>query len=180
MVDEARLEETGTGRSPVSEGWYVLNLGDATRMTTDYFGGGIRLEGDDAAEFKEIGINCDVLMPGEPNCLYHRETVQENFLVLSGECLLVVEGQERLLRTWDFVHCPPGTTHVLVGAGDGPCSVLMIGVRNDDAGIVYPVDEAAARHGASADQETDQPREAYAKYSRPVPERPEWQGVPWA
>ena len=180
MVEEARLEESGSGLSPVSEGWFVLNLGDAARLTTDYFGDGIRLEGDGAAEFKEIGINCDVLMPGEPNCLYHRESVQENFLVLSGECLLIVEGQERELRAWDFVHCPPGTNHVLVGAGDGPCSILMIGVRGDDAQIVYPVDETAARHGASAEEETDQPREAYAKYSRPVPGRPEWKGVPWA
>jgi len=180
MVDEARIEETGSGRSPVSEGWFVLNLGDATRMTTDYFGGGIRLEGDGPAEFQEIGINCDVLMPGEPACLYHRESVQENFLVLSGECLLIVEGEERKLRTWDFVHCPPGTNHVFVGAGDGPCSLLMIGVRGDDVEIVYPVDEVAARHGASADKETDEARKAYSDYSRPVPERPEWKGVPWA
>jgi uncharacterized cupin superfamily protein len=180
MVEEARLEETGSGLSPVSEGWFVLNLGDATRLTMDYFGDGIRLEGDGPAEFKEIGINCDVLMPGEPNSLYHRESVQENFLILSGECLLIVEGQERMLRAWDFVHCPPGTSHVFVGAGDGPCSVLMIGVRGDDVKLVYPVDDVAARHGASAEKETDQPREAYAKYSRPNPGRPEWKGVPWA
>ncbi len=179
MVEEAHLEETESGLTPAGEGWFVLNLGEATRITTDYFGSGIRLEGDGPAEFKEIGINCDVLMPGEPSCLYHRESVQEDFLVLSGECLLIVEGQERKLRAWDFVHCPPGTNHVFVGAGDGPCSVLMIGVRRDDAEIVYPVDETAARHGASADEETDSPREAYAKYSRPVPGRPDWTGVPW-
>jgi uncharacterized cupin superfamily protein len=180
MVDEARLEETETGLTPEGEGWFVLNLGDATRMTTDYFGGGIRLEGDGPAEFKEIGVNVDVLNPGEPACLYHRESVQEDFLVLSGECLVIIEGQERKLRAWDFVHCPPGTNHVFVGAGDGPCSLLMIGVRGDHVELVYPVDETAARHGASADEETDEPREAYAKYSRPVFGRPDWTGVPWA
>ncbi len=180
MVEEARLEQTESGLTPAGEGWFVLNLGDATRLTTDYFGGGIRLEGDGPAEFREIGINVDVLQPGDPACLYHRESVQEDFLVLSGECLLIVEGQERKLRAWDFVHCPPGVNHVFVGAGDGPCSLLMIGVRKEDAEIVYPVDEVATRHGASADEETDSPREAYAKYSRPEPARPDWDGVPWA
>jgi uncharacterized cupin superfamily protein len=180
MVEEAHLEKTETGLNAGSEGWFVLNLGDATRMTTDYFGGGIRLEGDGPAEFQEIGVNVDVLNPGEPACLYHRESVQEDFLVLSGECLVIVEGEERKLRAWDFVHCPPGTNHVFVGAGDGPCSLLMIGVRKEGAEIVYPVDEVAARHGASADEETESPREAYAKYSRPVLGHPDWAGVPWA
>ena len=30
--------------------------------------------------------------------------------VVSGEAALVVEGEERHLRAWDFVHCPPGTS----------------------------------------------------------------------
>jgi uncharacterized cupin superfamily protein len=179
MVEEARLAQTEFGTQAATEGWFVLNLGDAKRMVHDYFGSGIALTAD-PADFKEIGVNVDVLQPGEPGCYYHRENVQEGFLVLSGECLLIVEGQERPLRTWDFFHCPPGTNHVLVGAGDGPCSILMLGVRGDHVEITYPVDETAARHGASSDKTTDSPREAYAKHSRPEPGRPDWSGVPWA
>ena len=179
MVEEARLEQTESGVQAVTEGWFVLNLGDATRMAHDYFGSGIRLA-DGPAQFEEIGVNVDVLQPGEPSCYYHRENVQEGFLVLSGECLLIVEGQERTLRTWDFFHCPAGTNHVLVGAGNGPCSVLMLGVRGEHVEITYPVDETAMRHGASAEAETDSPREAYAKHARPVLARPDWSGVPWA
>ena len=67
-----------------------------------------------------------MLGPGEPIGMYHWETDQEDFLVLSGEALLIVEGQERPLRQWDFVHCPPKTEHMIVGAGDGPCVVLAI------------------------------------------------------
>jgi uncharacterized cupin superfamily protein len=179
MVEEARLEQTESGLQAATEGWFVLNLGDARRMTHDYFGSGIQFT-DRAAAFKEIGVNVDVLQPGEPGCYYHRENVQEGFLVLSGECLLIVEGQERPLRTWDFFHCPPGTNHVLVGAGDGPCSILMLGTRGDHVEITYPADDVAARHGASADETTDSPREAYAKHNPPVPGRPDWSGVPWA
>ena len=108
MVEEARLEQTEFGTQAASEGWFVLNLGDAKRIVHDYFGSGIALTAD-PADFKEIGVNVDVLQPGEPGCYYHRENVQEGFLVLSGECLLIVEGQERPLRTWDFFralsHC---------------------------------------------------------------------------
>ena len=93
-------------------------------------------------------------MPGEPNCLYHSESQQEAFLVLSGEGKLLVEGEERPIRQWDFVHCPAGTEHVFVGAGDGPCAILMIGARTPDEQLLYPVSELAARYGASAEEET--------------------------
>ena len=79
-----------------------------------------------------IGINIQVLQPGEPNCMYHGETGQEDFLVLSGECLLLIEGEERPLKQWDFVHSPPWTEHVFVGAGDGPCVILMVGARPEN------------------------------------------------
>ena len=81
------------------------------------------------APFRDLGVNVRVLWPGDANALYHHEDAQEGFLVLSGECLLIVEEQERPLRQWDYFHCPPGTRHVIVGAGKGPCVVLMIGVR---------------------------------------------------
>jgi len=106
-----------------------------------------------------------VLKPGQPNCMYHGEDAQEDFLVLSGECLLPVEGAERRLRAWDFVHWPPWTEHVFVGAGTGPCVVLMVGERRLGSGIRYPVSELARRHGAGVERETDSPKEAYARFA---------------
>jgi uncharacterized cupin superfamily protein len=111
-----------------------------------------------------VGINLAVLEPGQPNCMYHREDEQEDFLVLSGRCLVLVEGEERELRAWDFVHCPAWTDHVFVGAGDEPCAILMIGTRTPDAGVVYPESELAKRHGAGVERETDSPDEAYSRF----------------
>ena len=96
--------------------------------------------------------------------VYHAESTQEAFLVLSGECLAVIDGQERTLRAWDFVHCPAGTPHVFVGAGEGPCAILMVGARGADQTITYPAEELAARHGASAAHDTDSAAEAYAEW----------------
>ena len=109
-----------------------------------------------------------ILAPGKPHCLYHREPVQEDFLVLHGECIAIVDGEETALGQWDFVHCPAGVDHVFVGAGDGPCAVLMIGSRRKDEAF-YPVNDVAAKYGASAAQDTGRPREAYA----------EWRKIPW-
>ena len=119
--------------------------------------------------FSQLGINLNVLPPGKPMAMYHRETDQENFLVLSGECLLIAEDEERPLRAWDFVHCPAGTNHVIVGAGDRPAVVLAVGARSADGGIVYPASLVAQRLGAGVDHETSDPAEAYAQYSRPEP-----------
>jgi uncharacterized cupin superfamily protein len=98
--------------------------------------------------------------------MYHRENEQEDFLVLSGECVLVIEGEERPLRAWDFVHCPAGTDHVIVGAGEAPALVLAVGARSGGGGLVYPVSEAAKRHGAGVERETSDPAEAYARFSK--------------
>ena len=99
--------------------------------------------------------------------MYHWEADQEDFLVLSGEALLIVEGQERALRQWDFVHCPPETRHIILGAGEGPCAVLAIGAREhideDCNGGAYTVDEVARRHGAGVDEQTSDARVAYAR-----------------
>ena len=120
-------------------------------------------------------------MPGEPNCLYHSESQQEAFLVLSGEGKLLVEGEERPIRQWDFVHCPAGTEHVFVGAGDGPCAILMIGARTPDEQLLYPVSELAARYGASADGGDAYGNEAYARFEQPRHEKPAyWDRLPWA
>ena len=94
------------------------------------------------ARFPQVGIRLKALWPGEPNGMYHSEEAQEDFLVLAGECLLLIEGEERPLRAWDFVHCPAGTEHIFIGAGDGPCLILMVGARGDEVPIRYPVSES--------------------------------------
>lgn len=166
MVDEAPLEPTEIGGLvPKGAGWFVVNAKDARWIEHEKFGSGTTFEGE--PEFKEVGINISVVDPGQPLCLYHRETAQEDFLVLSGECLLLVEGKERPLKAWDFVHCPPETDHVFVGAGDGPCAILAVGSRAHDD-LVYPVSELAARYGASVEQETTSGKKAYAPFGRSV------------
>ena len=164
MVQEAPLEQTESGLVPKGEGWFVVNAKEARWYEHDAFGSWTRFEGE--TRFKEIGVNIGVLAPGEPSCMYHGEAVEEDFLVLSGECLLLVEGQERKLRAWDFVHCAPWTEHVFVGAGDGPCAILALGGRYKE-GIIYPASELALKHAAGVEQETPNPEEAYARFGRP-------------
>jgi len=158
VVPEAPLEHVGRGLAPAGEGWFVLNVRDARWLEGDY-GAYTRFEGE--LRWPQLGFNIGVLQPGQPACLYHREEDQEDFLVLSGECLLLVEGEERRLRQWDFVHCPPWTEHVFVGAGAGPCAILAVGARTSRK-VVYPVSELAQRYGASAAAETDDPKIGYA------------------
>jgi len=163
-MQEARLVETEVGLVPEAEGWFVVNAREARWWHTDDLGRACTFEGDGEARFREYGINIQVLQPGQPNCMYHGEDGQEDFLVLSGECLLLVEGEERRLRAWDFVHCPPWTQHVFVGAGSKPCAILMVGSRGPGAGVRYAVAEVALRHGAGVEEETTEPREAYARF----------------
>jgi uncharacterized cupin superfamily protein len=160
VVPEAPLAQSGNGLAPAGAGWFVLNARDA-RWRNSPFGAYTTFEGAGDAKFTQVGFGIGVLQPGQPNCRYHREDMQEDFLVVSGECLLLVEEQERRLKAWDFVHCPPGTDHVFVGAGDGPCVVIAVGARPTKA-IVYPESELARRYGAGVQKETSDPREAYA------------------
>jgi uncharacterized cupin superfamily protein len=159
-IPEARIEETPAGRVACGTGWFVLSLIGARGFATEGHGVFCPFESPDA-DFEDFGLNVHVLAPGERSALYHAETVQEGFLVLAGECVAVVEDQERPLRAWDYLHCPAGTSHALIGAGDGPCAILMVGARAADAAIHYPVSEAAARHGLATPVATDVPREAY-------------------
>ncbi|MEK6250975.1 MAG: cupin domain-containing protein [Actinomycetota bacterium] len=165
MVDETPLKRTDHGLVPEAEGWFVVNARDARWLDDGALGVYTPFAGD--ARFPKVGINLAVLEPGQPGSMYHREDEQEDFLVLAGKCLLLIEEQERELRAWDFVHCPAWTDHVFVGAGDGPCAILMIGSRTPDAGVVYPESDLARRHGAGVEQETDSADEAY----RPYPKR---------
>jgi uncharacterized cupin superfamily protein len=168
VVPEAKLERSDGGLAATGEGWFVVNARDARWFEVEEFGQWTRLgEGDGEAKFKQVGVNIGVLWPGKPSSMYHREDNQEDFLVLAGECILIVEGEERPLKQWDFVHCPAWTDHVFVGAGDGPCAVLALGARVSHD-IVYPVDEVAAKYGASVEEETPDARQAYAHVDPPV------------
>jgi len=164
VVVEAQLVETELGLAPKGDGWFVLNARDAQwwrrRVTVCDF------EGEHRSP--QLGINLTLLEPGEPMTMYHWEADQEDFLVLAGEALLVIEGAERRLRQWDFVHCPPGTNHAIIGAGTCRCLVLATGARdNRSKGQEwgrYTVDATALRHGAGVQRETTEGSEAYARF----------------
>ncbi len=165
-MPEAPMEKTENGHKPTGPGWYILNAADSRWTTHDKFGVSNRFEGE---RWPHLGLHLHILEPGQPACYYHRESMQEGFLVLSGEALVVIEGEERPLRAWDYVHCPAGTDHVFVGAGSGPCTILMIGARDPEMSLHYPVHEVPGKYGACAAQPTDNPREAYADITRPRP-----------
>jgi uncharacterized cupin superfamily protein len=170
MASEARLEQTGDGLVPEGEGWFVLNAREARWVHAEGRGAHVPFEGD--TPFPQVGIRIFALEPGEPMGMYHWEADQEDFLVLSGEALLLVEGEERPLEQWDFVHCPPDTKHIIVGAGDGPCVVVAVGSRENQQGAGwggYTVDETALRHGAGVERETTDVGEAYARVPRRTP-----------
>ena len=184
-MPEAPLEDLGSGLAPSGEGWFVVNVRDAQWLTSE--DGEKQPTGSECGFesqefwFRQLGVRIHVLPPGQSNGLYHGESAQEDFLVLSGECVLLVEGEERRLRAWDFFHSPPWTEHIFVGAGDEPCVVVMVGARTEDEQIRYPVSELAARHGASAKEETGDPREAYVEFEPSRRERPSyWDRLPWA
>ena len=165
MVPEAPIESTEHGLVPKGDGWFVLNARDAVWRGQQGRGIYSRFEGE--PEFSQLGIHLVAMEPGEPMSMYHWEADQEDFLVLGGEALLIIEGEERSLRQWDFVHCPPEAKHTIVGAGDSTCLVLAVGAREKTRGPDwggYSVDEAALRHGAGVEQETSDPAEAYAQY----------------
>jgi uncharacterized cupin superfamily protein len=170
MVPESKLEETEHGLAPRSEGWFVLNMRDAEWRHVDGRGA-VCVVGDDfegERQFEQLGVNPFVLRPGEAMSIYHWEADQEDFLVVSGEAVLIIEGEERQLRAWDFVHCPPNTKHVIIGAGSGPCLVIAIGARERDC-FGYTVDEVAKRHGVSVEEDTTDPEVAYAPFPRREP-----------
>ena len=172
MVPEAQLEETEAGLRPSGDGWFVLNARDAVWRESEGRGYSTVFEGE--PEFSQLGIQLATLGPGEPLSMYHWEADQEDFLILSGEGLLLIEGEERPLRAWDFVHCPAGAKHTILGAGEGRCVVLAVGARDESTGPDwggYTVDEAAIRHGAGVEQETTKPAEAYARFPDRQPTR---------
>jgi len=189
--EEARLEAVGSGLAPVGRGWSVVNVAEAAWVRNDAFGGRCVFEASERVlqerpdlaprHFDQLGFTLAVLEPGKPTGMYHAESGQEDFLVLAGECLLLIEEEERPLRAWDFVHCPPGTRHTFVGNGEGPCVIFMTGARREDGTIVYPVWETARARGAGVDTETPRPSEAYAPFPSWRLGRPAaWADLPWA
>jgi uncharacterized cupin superfamily protein len=173
MTEEARLVRTENGLVPEGDGWFVVNAREARWWDSQVFDRYCTFQGD--VHFPELGFNISVLLPGRPGCMYHGEELQEDFLVVAGECLLVVEGEERRLRAWDFFHCPAWTEHVMVGAGDGPCVVVAVGARKPDSKVRYPRNEVAEAHGASVLEATETGKEAYARFPEPE-ERPYREG----
>jgi uncharacterized cupin superfamily protein len=189
-MDEARLEDVGSGLAPVSPGWFVVNAGDAAWVRNEAFGGRCVFEstprvlaerpGVEPQFFAETGFTLAVLEPGKPSGMYHAENTQEDFLVLSGTCTLIVEEETRELRAFDFVHLPPGTRHTFVGTGDGPCAIFMTGARREGDTIVYPRSETALEREAGVEAETPSPAEAYARFPHWQVGRPDtWDRLPW-
>jgi uncharacterized cupin superfamily protein len=190
-MGEARMEDVGSGLTPTSPGWFVVNTADAAWIRNDAFGGRCTFESTgrvlagrpdlEPQHFRDTGFTLAVLEPGKPSGMYHAESLQEDFLVLAGTCLLVIEDEERELRAWDFVHCPGGTNHIFVGTGDGPCVIFMTGARREDHTIEYPRSETALAHAAGVETATPSPHEAYARFEHWRLGRPgTWPGLPWA
>jgi quercetin dioxygenase-like cupin family protein len=160
-IPEARLEKTEAGLIPQGEGWFVLNARDVSWIRSQERGQDTDFEG--RQEWSELGFRIQVLGPGQRG-LYHGERGQEDFLVVSGECMAIIEGEERPLRAWDFFHCPPWTQHTFVGAGDGPCVIVMAGSRAQGFDVLYAANEVAAKYGASVLEETTKHDEANAHF----------------
>jgi uncharacterized cupin superfamily protein len=155
--------------------WFVRNIRDmkwfarpGRGFVTEFLGG------DD-----QVDVNLFVLGPGESMSMYHWESDQEGYLVLSGEALLIVEDEERTLRAWDYFHCPPNVPHTIVGAGSGPAAILAVGARDDQDGADwggYPYSELAMKHDASTEEETTDPDVAYKRFpsGKPTAFREDW------
>lgn len=146
----------------MADTWFVVNAAEPEARWVERAGFGKRcLLEPEAREFDQLGIHLSVIEPGDHSTLYHAEEAQEDFLVLRGSCTAIVEEQERPVRQWDLVHCPPGTRHVFVNEGAEPCVLLMVGARTG-GGIRYPVSEVALRHDAGVVVEARSARDAYA------------------
>lgn len=187
MVTEARLERVASGLAPVTPGWFLVNAAEAAWVTNAEWSGGVCIfESDEFVlrgrpdlsgyEKPEAGFTLRVVPPGRPADIYHAESVQEDFLILSGEGMLIIEEEERPIRAWDFVHCPPMTAHTFVATGDAPLILIATGNRRTDLERIYPRSDAALRHAAGSEVTTTQPeRTGHWEVRHPDG----WDELPW-
>ena len=170
-ISKAVVKKAQIGLAPEGPGWYVINAKETQWKSNERFGDFCNFEGN--VRFEQYGINLHVIYPDQPSCYYHGEDDQENFLVVEGECKLLIENEEIELKKWDFVHCPKWTRHVFVGAGNKPCALVMVGGRTG-RGVIYPTPELAKRYNACPDHETDSPREYYSKFTDSIDIKSPW------
>ena len=156
MTDSERL---GTPTEP----WFVVNATQERWSAAPGWGRLVKFE-PEGTRFADFGINIHVIGPGERSTMYHGEDGQEGFLVLSGACTVVLEGEVLALKAWDFLHCPAWTRHTFANTGDESCAILMVGARRDgvEPDCEYPVEPLAQRMGAGVTTATTVPDEAYA------------------
>ena len=162
-MQEAHIEKTPEGQVPVGDGWFIRNLGELAWETVPGFGVWRELG---------VGLHVHVLQPGEAGGYYHAEDAAEGFVVLSGECVAIVEGEERRMRRWDYLHSPPRAEHITVGAGEEPCAILMFGSPDPSRKVEWIANETAARYGASVAKTTGRDAEAYGDLPESVRVRP--------
>jgi uncharacterized cupin superfamily protein len=166
-MDEAVIQDG----VPTTAGWFVINARDARWMHND-MRSVCKFGGEGPAHFDDLGIGLYWIEPGRPMTLYHHEAGQEDFLILRGECVLVIETQERTVRAWDLVHCPPGTAHTLIAAGTESALILAVGARRERGSARYPVAAAAIRHGAGVPDAQTSARDHYVTFGTPRPGPP--------
>ena len=173
MVEEARLEQLAAGLTPVTDGWFVVNVPEAAWVTNEALGAACIFEGDDVS-FPQLGFTIGVLQPGQSGGRYHREANQEDFLVLAGECLLLIEGEERALADVGLRPLPAAHRARASSARGRPVRDLHDGRAQGwpETGVVYPRSELALRHGAGVEAETTSSAEAYAPFPKWLPGRP--------
>jgi Cupin domain len=162
-VAEASVRMSKNGLVTDGEGWFVVNARESRWRDEGPLGSYCTFEGKraipafrDQYQRPRAGRDDGDVPPRDR---------QEAFLILAGECTLIVEGRGRQLVAWDFFYCPPGTGHSIVAAGRQAAVVLAVGARGRGVGggVVYPVCKAAARYGASVARETTSSAAAYAK-----------------
>jgi uncharacterized cupin superfamily protein len=170
-IPEAKLVQSPEGITPQGDGWYILNAKDARWSKNEKFGQSCGFEGD--KRFSQYGFNIHIIKPDQPSCHYHGEDDQEDFLVLKGQCKLIIEGQERLLKEWDFLHCPKWARHVFVGTGTEPCVIVMTGGRAGH-GVTYPVNDLVKKYDACPPTETNSPKESYSDAPKWTQRKNQW------
>ena len=163
-MDEATMQDG----VPATAGWFVVNARDA-RWTHNDMRTVCKFGGEGPAHFDDLGIGLYWIEAGHPMTLYHHEAGQEDFLVLRGECVLIIDGEERPLHAWDFIHCPPQTARTIIATGAEPALIVAVGARRERGSARYPVEPATIRYGAGVPDAQTSARDHYATFGTPRP-----------